>query len=89
MPVVGDSTATVEFNGAALLEQLPEIAAGALDTGFHPRDGQPEVGGGALMGVAVDIDSREGVAGRGCQLVEQRSTAGSVRARGWRRWARA
>ena len=69
--VVGDGADGVELDDAALLEQLLELASGALDPGLHSRHRDAQRVGGAMVGLAGDVDSLERVtAGRG-ELVEE------------------
>ena len=62
--VGGDGTGPVDLDGAALLEQLLQLVTGSLDTGLHAGHGDAELGGGSLVGLAVDVDAGEGVVSR-------------------------
>ena len=50
---------------------------GSLHTGLHAGHGDAELGGGLLVGLAVDVDSGEGVVRGWGQLVEERLQASS------------
>src|SRR5207249_3114647 len=73
--IVRNGAGSVEFDCATGGEEIFELPAGPLHAGLHPGRGDAELGGRLLVGLSVQVDPSQGVAGGGMQLGEERLKA--------------